>query len=188
MKLYLLRHGETDFNAKGLLQGWIDEPLNSAGIAVARATRDGLKRAGIQFDRVYSSTLKRAIETATIICGECVSLTLDPRLRELSFGAYEGLCYPNLSCPIPCPGGESLEDLENRVQAFFEDLLQTKIPQDETILLSTHGMTIRAILKIFGYYPTVLDVPAHDNCGISILQTDGFKHRVSLVQANILFY
>lgn len=188
MKFYLLRHGETDFNAKGLLQGWIDEPLNSAGMAVARATRDGLKRAGIQFDLVYSSTLKRAIETATIICGERVPLTLDPRLRELSFGAYEGLYYPNLSCPIPCPGGESLKDLESRVQSFFEDFFQNKISKDETVLISTHGMTIRAIMKIFGVYPTIWDVPPHGNCGITVLQVDGVKHRVSLVHENILFY
>lgn len=188
MKLYLLRHGETDFNAKGLLQGWIDEPLNPAGIAVAQATRDGLKQAGITFDRIYSSTLKRAIETATIICGESVPLMLDARLRELSFGSYEGLCYPNLTCPIPCPGGECLEELEERVRAFLGDFFQRGTIEGETVLISTHGMTIRAILKIFGCYPTILDVPPHGNCGISILQVDGFEHRVSLVQENVLFY
>ena len=67
MKLYLMRHGETDYNKKGLIQGQIDVPLNENGIRLAELTRDGFRREGLHFDLAYCSPLIRAKKTAEIL-------------------------------------------------------------------------------------------------------------------------
>ena len=68
MRIYIIRHGETSLNAKGLMQGWIDEPLNDNGRLLATITGQGMQ--GIKFDFCISSPLIRAVETAEIILRE----------------------------------------------------------------------------------------------------------------------
>ncbi|MBQ4323682.1 MAG: histidine phosphatase family protein, partial [Clostridia bacterium] len=65
MLIYIIRHGETDLNVKGVLQGWVDEPLNESGMRLARIT--GKKMESVRFDGCFSSPLKRAAETARIV-------------------------------------------------------------------------------------------------------------------------
>lgn len=87
----MIRHGETDLNVKGLLQGWVDEPLNQSGRRLAVLTGRAMK--GIHFDDAISSPLKRAKETAEIVLresGNRIPVTTDDRIKEINCGTLEG--------------------------------------------------------------------------------------------------
>ena len=91
MKLYIVRHGETDWNKKRRIQGQVDIPLNDFGRSLARKTAKGLS--GIPFEVCYTSPLGRAKETARLILeGRKTPILEDQRIIEMSFGDYEGKC------------------------------------------------------------------------------------------------
>ena len=90
MKIYLMRHGETEWNVARRFQGTTDIPLNENGRRLAGLTARALK--DVPFDAAFSSPLARAYETAQIMLGDRqVEILKDPRLIELSFGEYEGI-------------------------------------------------------------------------------------------------
>ena len=126
MKLYLIRHGETDWNIVKRLQGSTDIPLNENGEAIAKETCRAMN--DIHFDIIYTSPLKRAYRTAELVKGERdIPLLIDERLREISFGDYEGLIsksegysipdpdfkffFTKTDCYTTPPNGESIESL-----------------------------------------------------------------------------
>ena len=146
MVIYLIRHGETDWNTKRLLQGATDIPLNQNGIEVAQLTAEGLRE--VAFDLIFTSPLKRARETAEIIRGERkIPIIPDERLREISFGPYEGLCCQKDGWNIPDPdfgnffmnpgeyvppeGGESIRHLCERTTEFLQELIHHPDYQDK---------------------------------------------------------
>ena len=91
MKLYLVRHGQTDWNKEKRLQGQEDIPLNDFGRHLAKETGIGLRN--VRFDLCFSSDLKRALETANLILDEGsskVPIIMDKRLKEIAFGEWEG--------------------------------------------------------------------------------------------------
>ena len=91
MELYLIRHGETDYNKERKIQGSCDIPLNEYGRELAKVTAEGLK--DIPFDVIFTSPLCRARETAEWIArGRQIPVYEDKRLKEICFGEYEGLC------------------------------------------------------------------------------------------------
>ena len=96
MKIYLVRHGETDWNQAGLLQGQTDIALNAQGLEQAHDAAERLKK--VPFEIAFCSPLIRAKRTAEIIIGDRkITLTTDERLRELNFGPWEGhqgCCQP----------------------------------------------------------------------------------------------
>ena len=90
MKIYLIRHGETALNAKGVMQGRLDEPLNENGRNLAVLTGRGMR--GIRFDACISSPLSRAVETAELVLresGNRLPIRFDERLLEMDFGDIE---------------------------------------------------------------------------------------------------
>jgi len=90
-RLYLVRHGETDWNAEGRLLSSTDRPLSVRGEQQAAALADDL--AGVRWDRAYSSPLVRARRTAEVVLAarpDAPALVVDGRLREMDFGPYEG--------------------------------------------------------------------------------------------------
>lgn len=91
MDIYIIRHGQTDANLRNELQGRRDVPLNEQGREQARRARAFLDERGILFDRVYSSPLCRAVETARIVSGGGVPVEKDDRLLEMDYGPYEGM-------------------------------------------------------------------------------------------------
>lgn len=188
MTLYLIRHGETDWNCQKLLQGSRDIPLNERGITLAVQTAEGMQRAGLRFDRVYSSPLSRALETARILCpGQ--EIRTDPRLREISFGAYEGTVCPDLSAlPLPPPGGERIEDLQARVMACLGDIAAEPANGGKRILVSTHGAVIRGVVMAIKNLPhqEFWQGSVSRNCGITVLEA---KQGVfTLLRENLSFY
>lgn len=102
MKIYMIRHGETDWNKMRRLQGQVDIPLNEFGRHLAVETAPALK--DISFDIVFTSPLKRAKETAELVIGERdIPIIEDKRIMEMGFGEFEGLCCREEGWNIPDP-------------------------------------------------------------------------------------
>ena len=142
MKLYILRHGETDLNVQGRLQGWLDAPLNENGVRAAAETGRALRE--IRFDRAISSPLRRALETARLILAENAGqppVETDGRLREISFGDWEGLgCMPG-----------NYEVPREIIMDFFYDPMRYRgTPGGETIPRMRHAGAAAAGLRIPG--------------------------------------
>ena len=145
MKLYVLRHGQTNYNKEGKFQGQNDIHLNKQGILEAEKTAKILEK--INFDKVYVSPLKRTIETAKIIVPN-YSLEIDNRIIERSFGKLEGKKgIQDYEKRIEEFGIETLEHLEKRVKSFLDSICKKYI-EDEKILVVTHGGIAQIINKI----------------------------------------
>ncbi|HEY4268085.1 MAG TPA: histidine phosphatase family protein [Galbitalea sp.] len=147
--LYLVRHGETDWNRQRRIQGLTDIPLNETGRDQARAT--GMLLARRRWDGIFSSPLDRARETASIISAE-VGLgepTLVDALVERNYGQAEGLEWHQVALLYPpgkaVPGRESREAVGARVLPAMLDLA-AKHP-GESLLIVSHGGAIRAVLN-----------------------------------------
>lgn len=152
----LVRHGETDWNRDGRIQGQTDVPLNDRGREQARQLAEELE--GSEFDAVYASDLVRARETAEIVAAWTgLPVVVDADLRELNFGAWEGMTADEIRSRWPeafdrwttvglerYDGGESHDELASRVLAAARRLAATH--QGGQILLVAHGGPLRAIL------------------------------------------
>lgn len=190
MRLYLVRHGETDLNKRRVLQGQTDSELNAYGRELARRTANGLKN--VPFDLAFTSPLRRAKETAQILLGDRnIPLIEEPRIQEISFGDFEGLCYLREGGNIPDntflnffekpeeyrtpPNGEALEAVIKRTGEFLEELLSGAQYADKTILVSTHGCALKAVLANVSKTPLAgfWGAGVHKNCAVSILETGG---------------
>ena len=165
MQIYIVRHGETNGNQKGILQGWTDEPLNEKGRELAVITAKALS--DIRFDFAFSSPLSRALETGQIVLKHNnqnkPQLVLDDRLREMNFGEWEGLGITPENFSIPsssfndfyinpfhfqnAPSGESIFDVCKRTAEFYQELIRRPELQDKTILITTHGFALRCLLQ-----------------------------------------
>lgn len=159
--IYIIRHGQTDQNVAHRIQGQAEFPMNETGEAQAAAARDELAARGIAFDRVYSSPLTRALDTARIVAGEAVETVLDDRLLEIDFGPYEGVDLTDMPEELkfffkdfinhPAPKGvEQLEDLKARLGAFLEDVKRDLLAgggADRNVLISTHAIALKAAME-----------------------------------------
>ena len=149
--IYIVRHGETEKNRQKVLQGRSDVPLNQTGIEQAEALSGRMR--GVSFDKVYSSPLSRAIETAKILAPGKEILT-DDRLIEMDYGPYEGMSLLSPAPEVisffrdfvhaPAPKGmESLASVVKRVGEFLEECCRT----DKDVLISTHAIAMKGILE-----------------------------------------
>jgi len=149
LELWLVRHGETTHSRDGILAGWVDIPLTERGAAQAEAV--GPLLAGETFTGVWSSDLRRAVQTALTAWGAPVA---DPRLREINFGELEGARWDTLDPEYTRalatfdgfhpPGGETLEDVRDRVAGFLSELAEGRH------LVFTHGGIIRLLTREVG--------------------------------------
>ena len=204
MKMYIIRHGQTTWNARKCLQGRSDVDLNENGIYLAELTGKALR--DVTFDMAFTSPLIRAKHTAQcILAGREVPIIEDERLIEISFGIYEGCCYAEENRQVPqqwienffhapqdyvaAPGGESLDDVEKRTRDFMEDICSRKELQDKTILVSTHGCALRGLLN------SIRESNREDywhggvskNCAVSIVTCNRGEKPV-LVEENHIYY
>lgn len=159
-KVFIVRHGATEWNHTKRAQGQADIPLNDAGRRQAQnAARD---LADEDIDAVYASDLERAVDTARPIAeGHGLEVKTDPRFREIDQGEWEGLStdeihkrWPELWGPArhysTRPGGESPQQVRARALAGLKDAVEAN--PDGTIVLVSHGGTIRWIVaELFGY-------------------------------------
>lgn len=207
MRLYLIRHGETDLNKQKILQGRSDHELNDYGRELARITGKALK--DVAFDVVFTSPLRRAKETAMLLIQEseaAINLPVieEERIQEISFGDFEGKCYgkDNFNMPdktfmnfFDCPAlyntppnGESFEEVMVRTGEFLRELLSDKAYEDKTILISTHGCALKAILANVRNTPVsdFWGAGVHRNCAVSIV--DIKNGTASVIEDGKLFY
>lgn len=165
MELYIIRHGHTDWNKEGRLQGSRDIPLNEDGRKAALDFGKKCSCENISFDAIYSSPLIRAFETAQLIRGEKqIPIIKDQRLREISFGVEEGAFYKDWDSSdspykyffaesdnsryIPPEGGETLEHICQRTADFIKTVIepiQKKNPAAR-ILITAHGALNAALM------------------------------------------
>jgi phosphoserine phosphatase len=191
MRLLLVRHGESTWNAQGRYQGRLDPPLSQRGREQAQALAarlEALSREGPAEHRVraiVSSPLQRARDTAQV-CAQALGLglTVDERLTEISHGEWQGLLreeievrWPDMvaswrSTPdlVTFPGGEKLADVRERVVAFLADpLLNVPGP----VLVATHDVIVRiAILIARGKPLSAFNEVRVDNAAISELSLE----------------
>lgn len=159
MKIYLIRHGQTEWNVIKKLQGWNNSELTEKGIEDAKNLRERLK--DIDFDVIYSSPQKRALDTANIIKGDRnIEIIKLEELKEIRFGVWQGMTLekvkekypkdyddyfnrPHLYKPIG--DGESLRDIYNRAEQAYKKILKGN---EENVLVVSHGVTLKALRAI----------------------------------------
>ncbi len=163
--LLLVRHGETDWNAEGKLQGHTDRPLNDYGRRQARALAERL--AGEEIEAVYASDLSRARETAEILGAQLgLPVAVDPDLREKNWGNWEGLTADErLRIEYE---GESSEDHRSRTLRAVERIVE-RHPAGRVVVV-THGGSLRRLQAAVAGVAS----PVIENCAVwAVAHEDG---------------
>ena len=187
MLLYIIRHGETAWNRNRKLQGSSDIPLTPEGEALAAKTAQSL--AGIPFDFVFSSHLKRAFRTAELLRGgRDIPLVADGRLHEVCFGVAEGqtdyrevlpvsLFFSDPEAYVPPDGAESYGEILRRAGSFVRDALYpfSRRHPGATVLLVAHAAINRGLEAVLLHTPLAdyWKDPRRGNCAVDILRLDG---------------
>lgn len=161
--LALVRHGESEWNAKNLWTGWTDIPLSEKGRQEARAATEKLKK--IPWDIIFESDLLRAHQTSEIILKTLNSLNTpilsSPALKERNYGIYTGKNKFEIEKKIgkaefkkirrgwdqPIPEGETLKDVYNRVVPYYLLEILPKLQEGKNVIVSAHSNSVRALIK-----------------------------------------
>ena len=194
MKIYLVRHGETDWNLQERMQGQADNELNDTGRKQAQIVADKLR--GITFDAAFSSTLCRAVTTAEIILGQQKDLLQkDARVMEIGFGPWEGEKIARVMDEIhplhnffagpdryfPPEGAESFWQLYARSEDFMNQVVFPLENHCKNVLIVGHGAWNRSILNPLKQIPLAefWSEPL-ENCAVEIL--DLSENRLSIAE------
>lgn len=202
MELYIIRHGQTVWNRERKLQGSTDIELTEEGKRLARVTGENL--CGLTFDQVFASPLKRAKLTAELIhMGKEVKIETDERLREVSFGEFEGLnvdeMLNNEECGFyhffdrpelyqPAEHGEKLEDVILRGKDFLEEKILPLEGKAQRVMIVAHGAMNKALLAAM-LHREIKDFwqgNLQKNLGASIVQLK--EGKFTLIKDGIVFY
>ncbi len=201
MILYIVRHGETEWNKVKRLQGQTDIPLAEEGIRLAKVTGEGMQK--LPIDLVISSPLTRAVQTARLMtAGRDIPILTDERVKEISFGKWEGECIFDSEVlpkefrklfyedPLHCicaPGGETFSDVCKRTGEFYQSLLENPDYAEKCILISTHGAAGRCLLTQF--YEDKTDIwrgGVPQNCAVTTVEIQDGVCRI--VEKDQIFY
>lgn len=171
MKIYVLRHGQTDGNKIEMMQGNLDMELNEEGRAQALEARSKLSKLGIDF--IICSPLKRTRETALIACPN-TPIIYDNRLRSRNHGEFMGMKrdeinlkeYWNIRANKQYKEAESVQALYDRVVSLLEDI--KKKYSDKTVLLVTHSGITRILYYYFHGIPEDGDLTEYESVNASI--------------------
>ena len=163
-KLVLVRHGQSEWNAKNLFTGWKDPKLTDLGIQEAIKAGDLLETRNLKFDLMFTSDLFRAQETGRLILEQMnhadIQVIKDQSLNERNYGDLAGLNKDEArekwgeeqvyiwrrSFDVPPPGGESLKNTAERVLPYFELEIMPKVKEGLNILVAAHGNSLRALV------------------------------------------
>ena len=174
MKLYVVRHGETIWNAENRVQGITDIPLTDKGRLDATLLKDLVK--DINIDVVISSPLERTIETAKILTDGKLPINTDDRIKERDWGLNEGAniddvdkwdCW-DVILNTRVQNIESIQDFMYRVSSFLEDIKVRY--KDKNVLVVTHSAVIRVIHYMLGTIPEDGDLTRIDIPNLRILE------------------
>ncbi len=187
-KIILIRHGITGLLEQNRYQGWSDPPLSEAGRKEIETLRERFNSENP--DIVFSSPLKRAHESARLLTENVIA---DERIKEMSFGKWEGRTYNEIVAEDPeafewwkrdltsfRPGeGENISELRERVRSFYLDLKQKP---EETIAIATHGGVIRAfILELLDLPPDFFWKINLETAGMTIINCYPEQNVLSLL-------
>ncbi len=195
---YIVRHGETEWNVQGLMQGHTDSPLTETGLKQAQKLAKELRH--IHFDSAFSSDLLRAKRTAEIIALEKeIAVQATKKLRERHFGKYEGrpleefralfgrwqeLRYKERLKEKPSEDAESIEEVISRTITFIRE---TAIAfPEQTILLVSHGGVMRNLMHHLGYWHYKRK-EKFGNTGYIVLESDGVDFFLKKVKGTVAY-
>ena len=174
--LVLLRHGESEWNLENRFTGWKNINLSEKGILEAKEAGKRIKDSKINIDKVYSSELKRANDTAEISMKEAqyqhlfkdnkLLMIKNVALNERDYGNLTGLNKKETaekfgkeqvqiwrrSFDVNPPGGESLKDVLLRVKPYYEEVIKNDLEKNTNVLLSAHGNSLRALFIVLNIY------------------------------------
>lgn len=186
MNIWLVRHGQTDWNKDWLMQGRTDVPLNEEGIGQAHIVSDLI--GNVDFDAVYSSPLSRALKTASIAAGvDEKQILVDERLIEVDFGKYEKIPYKKIGTKMtlywtlpeifPAPKGvESVKSLVERASSFLKDI---ECREYNNVLVVAHGGIMRALNGyLCDHRNGIKWRPRMKNCEVRVYESLSGKHRL----------
>ena len=191
---HLVRHGETQWNAEQRVQGQTDVPLNDAGRRQAELT--GKRLARVRFEAVYASDMSRAVETAEIIATASKTappaVVVDPRLKEVAFGALEGMTWAEIEVgasglhvrqeqrdlDFRPEGGESYRELLSRLGGFAA-MLEERHPRGDVLVVG-HGAALRALVVRLLRLPdeAFWAISGHGSAGVSRVRRRSDGHAV----------
>jgi 2,3-bisphosphoglycerate-dependent phosphoglycerate mutase len=161
-QLVIFRHGQSLWNLENKFTGWVDVDLSEKGIS--EAENAGLKLKGYKFDFAYSSALKSAQDTLTLVLRSAGHVPLQPSyneaLNERMYGDLQGLDKEETakkygveqvkiwrrSFDVPPPNGESLKDTAARVLPYFESEIVPKLKSGKNVVIAAHGNSLRALI------------------------------------------
>ncbi len=164
--LVLTRHGQSEWNLKNLFTGWKDVDLTEVGVAEAKAAGRKLKAQGITFDVGFTSDLKRAQRTMTLMLEEMgqagIPVIKNVALNERDYGDLSGLNKDDArekwgaekvhiwrrSYDVPPPGGESLRDTAARVLPYYVQEILPRVLRGQRVLVTAHANSLRALLMV----------------------------------------
>ena len=194
MEIYIVRHGETTWNKGKRLQGSKDIELKDYGRELAIKTGEGLKDTKI--DLIYSSPLKRAYETATLIRGNRnIEIFTDDRIKEISFGHFEGENFSELikdenltfkyffkkpELYVASDDAETFEHLIERAGDFMKDKIEPLEDKCERVMIVAHGAINKAIMSYIKKHPTgeFWSGGLQTNCNIIVVDYNDGKYNV----------
>ena len=192
-KIYIVRHGQTDFNLQNIVQGsGVDSNLNARGIAQAQAFFDHYK--DVAFDKVYASALKRTIQTVQGFLDQGIPTEALAGLNEISWGNKEGYKitpdedqyyhymlkqWQTGNTTLRIEGGESPDDVVIRMKPAVDYIMSKS--DEQTVLVCMHGRAIRILLCILLNYPLKsMDMFEHENLCLYLLDYANGKFTIKL--------
>lgn len=162
--LILVRHGQSEWNAKNLFTGWKDPGLTEIGLKEAKNAGLLINKIGIAFNKMFTSNLMRAQKTGLIILDTIdqsdIQIIKNEALNERNYGSLAGLNKDDArekwgeeqvhiwrrSFDIPPPDGESLKNTAERVLPYFNSVIMPQIKNGDNILIAAHGNSLRALI------------------------------------------
>ncbi|WP_068677273.1 histidine phosphatase family protein [Oceanobacillus sp. Castelsardo] len=199
MKLFVVRHGETEWNVQKRLQGHLDSPLTANGIHHAKLLAKKLE--SISLDSIISSPSERAMHTARIVSGNrTIAIETDKRLKEINLGSWQGKTFEEIKAMDPFTyenyvkqphlykreeeGAETLSDVINRLHAFLRDVESTYHLGNHLIV--THGVVVKALQLICknNSIEQIWEPPDIDGTSLTIVEIIDGKRKM-LVEGDI---
>ncbi len=191
MRIYLIRHGETDSNKEGRIQGSIETDLNASGIDQCKKTAEYLLKNNINFDYCFVSPQKRAFQSLEIILqiyknyNKTFDIIKDDLLKEIHCGKWEGKLVKQIEKEEPellnqirtqvearYPDGESILDVRKRAEMFYKNRIEPLLENyNSHILILSHGNLLRVLASVVLNLPPEFAIKVvFFNMGISVLE------------------
>lgn len=190
LEIYITRHGATEWNMENRLQGSLNSELTDSG--VRNAVQLGKRLSDKEFNVIYTSPSKRALDTANLLnTGKSIPLTIIDDLTEISFGDWEGKTQEEIEKDFKeeydnfwynphqydhrAHNAEAIMAFKSRVEQTMKQIIEAN--KNGRILIVTHGVVIRAIMSFFWNIPTekMWDPPVIHGTSLSVVKYDG-KH------------